>query len=314
MKSTTTKNLLAILLIVSAAALLVVGILAFFSDRADATAQGKAGNVQLNVSDTVTATDLDNINPGDHDWGLAQYLGYTGWDDAGAVSIADGSTHEISLVVENAGNKSVKIRHAIDLKVELDADLVGSDYSLLSKDFMFFLTEEEDRSETGAAELAKKYYLFQGAEGKTLIALYFEAGDPITTAGYYAVDGNDSPVTPVTVIDEAVTPFIGIRYVVFDADPDAGYILKGTGNDAEAEASDGADGPGTYTYYLGLKAGADNRYQGAEINIEWSVEAIQHRNTDATKAWVLISSATASGKVPARNEDASGNLFIPPTP
>jgi hypothetical protein len=304
MENTAKKNLLAGLLLIMSVALLVTGIFAFFSDRGDAETSGTAGTVRITVPDDApTTVGLDNINPGDHDWELATYLGYTDWAAAGT-SIAEGSTHSISLGVVNAGNKSVKIRNTIDLAVEF----VDPDFEL-GDDFMFFLTAEEDRTATGAAELAKKYYLFG-----TDVTLYFATTDGVSTAGYYTVDTDDEPVTFVAAdLTTDLTPCTGIRYIVFDADPANGYILQGTGTNAEADASDGAapDANPGYTYYLGLKAGADNRYQGATVNITWSVEAIQHRNTDATNAWQTITSLSTTGKVPAYDEAADGTELNP---
>ena len=315
MKSTTKKNLLAALLIVASAALLVVGFFAYFSDRGDADTVATAGTVRIDVENETDPNDLNNINPGDHDWGLADYLG-AAWTD-----ITDGSLHPIALSVENVGNKSVKIRNSIDLIIDF-----AKDEFVLGDEFMFFLTETEDREEVGAKELEKKYFLFKepGATGKIFATLYFEvdASDGVTTAGYYAVDASDKPDSVNQFFEDDFTECIGIRYIVFDADPTKGYILQGVesspgAGDAEDDPSDGlaADANEGYTYYLGLKAGADNSYQSATVNINWSVEAIQHRNTDSTVAWTKISSTTLSGKVPAWNEDAAGSVLVPaPTP
>ena len=306
MKSTTKKNLLAGLLIVASVVLLVVGVFSFFSDRGDANAVATAGTVKITVENKTDPDDLKNINPGDHDWDLATYLGYTDWAVAGT-SITDGSLHPIALSVENTGNKSVKIRNSIDLLIDFDDD----DY-VIGDEFMFFLATEADRTATGAAELEKKYYLFKDGSD-TLVTLLFTTGVS-DGSGYYVVNANDEPVDTTDCIAADLSTCIGIRYIVFDADPANGYILQGVGANAEAEPSDGieADANPGYTYYLGLKAGADNRYQGATIDITWSVEAIQHRNTDSTNAWTKVGGATASGKVPAWNEDATGNELITP--
>ena len=306
MKSTTKKNLLAVLLIVASAALLVVGFFAYFSDRDDAETVATAGTVRIDVVDETDADDLNNINPGDHDWNLAAYLGAS-WDD-----ITDGSLHPIALSVENAGNKSVKIRNSIDLIYQF----TDPAYTL-GEEFPFFLTETEDREAVTAAELAKKYFLFDDPDdpGKILSTLYFAPGSSdVTTAGYYVVDARDEPDSASTFFEDDFTECIGIRYIVFDADPAKGYILQGVGTGAENETTDGITGDTGYTYYLGLRAEADNRYQGATVNITWSVEAIQHRNTDSVEAWTKIASATMSGKVPAWNEDASGNALVTPDP
>ena len=300
----TKKNLLAALLLVSAVALMLTGFLAFFTDREDTTVTGTAGIVEIEVEADFDLADFNNINPGDHDWELAEYLGYADWAGAGT-SITDGTLHPISLTVTNIGNKSVKTRHSIDITV----DFLPTN-PVLEGDFMFFLTETEDRAATGAKELEKKYYLFEDAVGNTVLALYFDDTDVanllVDTAGYYVVDADDMPVDSSSYEDFNTCK--GIRYILFDDDPDSGYILKGLlgSPGAEREDTDGGDGPITYPYYLGLKAQADNLYQGATVTVVWSVEAIQHRNTDSTKAWTKITSATINGKVPTNTQYADG--------
>ena len=307
MTNTTKKSILASLLIITSVALLVTGIFSFFSDRGDVTATGVAGTVEINVawvkSDTAMKADLANINPGDHDWNLAEFLGFADWDATGADKIASGSVHPITISVENLGNKSVKVRNSIDLVVySSDGD------PLYDNEFMFFLTETANRIES-TGELGKKYYLF-GIDP----TLYFDVGDEgVTVAGYYKVDQNDKPDNTYTPLQTSLITCNGIRYVIFDSALDSGHILQGTGAGAEAETSDGiaADQNPGYTYYLGLKAQADNKYQEANVEIVWSVEAIQHRNTDNVYAWQKITSLnTTSGKIPKAGEAADG-VIIP---
>ena len=309
MTSTMQKNILAVLLIIASIALLITGVFSFFSDRGTATAVGQVGTVEIDVDDGIVIDvdmPLSNINPGDHDFDLATYLGYDDWDDAGT-SITEGSKHYLSLHVANAGNKSVKIRNTIDLLVEF----ADPDYKFID-DVWVFLTTEENREADGAKELAKKYYLFEDGNGDIVPTLYFPVDGTVTTAGYYTVDALDSHLV---LVGTNISECVGVRYVVFDPDEDGSYVLQGVGG-AEAENIPSIDGTVTekdFEYYLGLRAEADNRYQGATININWSVEAIQNRNTDATNAWTKIASATisgtAAGKVPNRTEGADGNII-----
>jgi len=305
MTNTTKKSILASLLIITSVALLVTGIFSFFSDRAEATATGVAGTVNISVTNNTIPANLANINPGDHDWNLAKFLGFSDWDAVGAASIAPGSTHPISIGVENQGNKSVKVRNSIDLIVySSDGD------PLYDNEFMFFLTSTGDRTESNVEELGKKYYLFG-----IVPTLYFSVGEEgVTVAGYYKVDQYDKPDSTDTPLQTSLITCNGIRYIIFDSSLSSGHILKGTGVGAEADASDGVDAdqnPG-YTYYLGLKAQADNKYQEANVEIVWSVEAIQHRNTDSVYAWQKITSLnTTTGKVPAINEKSDGSIITP---
>ena len=306
MRSLTKKNLLAVLLLISAIALILTGFLAFFTDRAETTANGVAGTVAINVDDGVTDADLANINPGDHDWELATYLGYANWDAAGT-AITAGTEHELKLEVTNAGNKSVKVRNVIDLIV----DFAENNVTLENTDFLFFLTTAGDRiaedADTAELSLDDAFYLF-GAAPKYNVTVFSATGDE--DEGYYAVDADGEAITDDEDDDyffaEDLSTCVGIRYIVFDA---ATHILQGVGTGAEAEETDGVVSQLTYTYYLGLKASADNRYQGATVDVNWTVEAIQHRNTDSANAWTKITSATTSGRVPARIEDATGSVI-----
>jgi len=310
MTSTMQKNILAVLLIIASVALLITGVFSFFSDRGDADATGTVGTVQIEIPATgIAYTGLQNINPGDHDWNLAKSLGFSGWNDPklNANPITEGSTHSMSLEVKNVGNKSVKVRNTIDLVVSFAND----DIVQPGDDYMFFLTSFPIRSADGATELAKKYFLFT-VDGKTVQALYLKASDAVVSAdGYYIVDASDAPIVTSAPDYANLTTCTGIRYIVFDADPAKGHILKGVGDDAEDEATDGVAGTQDYKYYVGLKAQADNRYQGATLDIMWSVEAIQHRNTDSTLAWTKIAEGMATAKVPARDEKADGNPITP---
>ena len=314
MKSTTKKNLLAVLLMAASVALLVMGIFAFFSDRGDADVRGIAGTVNVEVGDiNGDGSDLININPGDHDWRLAEYLGYADWADAGT-SITAGSEHEIALEIANQGNKSVKIRNTIDLIVDLAFDNVT-----VGEDFMFFLTAEGDRTATGAAELAEKYYLLDldgpGSAPYTVVK-FFAVGGDFTAEGYYEVDASGVAVDPTAgPVATTLATCVGVRYIVFDPNPANGYILKGVGTAAEAPeedpAIDGTISTKDFTYYLGLRADADNRYQGAELQIDWHVEAVQHRNTDSANVWAKVAEKHAQVLVPAHDEDAEGTKLVP---
>ena len=299
MKRTTKKNLLATLLVITAVALLLTGIFAFFSDRATVETTGTAGIVDVDAVFEENLADLANINPGDHDWDLATYLGYADWTAAGT-NITPGTEHPIELTVTNLGNKSVKVRHVIDLTV---------DAAFHDDDFMFFLTSFADRTDADAGELVEKYFLF--GEDVTQWGTTVDDGD-----GYYTLDENGDPdnLRAATLVD-----CTGVRYIVFDTDLASGHILMGVGNppsdptDAPEQdpAIDGALSENVFTYYLGLKAAADNRYQDAEVTITWTVEAIQHRNTDAVNAWTKISSATTTGHVPAQGEYYDGSTITP---
>ena len=294
MKATTKKNLLGISLIVTATALLITGIFAIFSDSATADTNGKVGTVDIGVDFEINGDVLANINPGDHDYELAEYLGTPDdWDD-----ITDGTPHPLGLTITNDGNKSVKVRNVIDLIVTLaDPDLPKKD------EFLFFLTTEVDREadEAETAELVPDYYLFSDGGTGLHATKWFTTTDGVTTDGYYTVDADGDPVTIVATNLESC---IGARYLSTIT------ILSGIGEGAEIDGGTLTDID--YEYYLGLKAQADNRYQGAEIDITCIVEAIQHRNT-SDDSWTIISSATGTGKVPAKDEAADGTVLTTTT-
>ena len=284
------KNLLAVLLIVSSIILILAGTLASFSEKANADIVGQAGTVKISAdfSNFINAA-IANINPGDHDSNLKQYLGAPTWSD-----IHPGIEHKLEAEISNLGNKSVKVRDVIDILV------TPVDPGKLNKnEFMLFLTTATDRTAADAESkvLTPKYFLFSNGSGEYDVAEH--TGD-----GYYTLK-NDG--TPDTKIATDITDCIGVRFVLFNPEIGGGCILQGIGNNAENVASvDGIAGPVKRTYYLGLKATADNNYQGAKITVDWVVEAMQNRNTDDATDWTKISSATATGYVPANNEDASG--------
>ena len=299
MQATTKKNLLGILLILAAVTLLITGIFAFFSDSDDATAEGKAGTVDIEVEFDIESDVLANINPGDHDHNLATYL------DADWSDITDGSEHPLGLTITNVGNKSVKVKNVIDLIVTLD------DPDLTEDKFLFFLTSESDREETDAStkELAPDYYLFKNnpvdPDAPIIVTKWFDdtSAEVDDGEGYYAVDDKYEVIDSDNVSYQTLnSEFIGVRYI-------STSVMQGIGTGAENDSSiDGEAGPLVYAYYLGLKAEADNRYQGAEIEITCIVEAIQNRNT-SDDAWTKISSATSTGKVPAKGEAADGTAL-----
>lgn len=105
---------------ISLAAISVVagGAFAFFTDEAEGATTGKAGNVEIEMSD-VALSNPDNINPGDGDETLPE--------DA-----RKGTEHLLTFGVDNAGNKSIMTRNVVTLSLEDGQDI--SVYSLRTAD------------------------------------------------------------------------------------------------------------------------------------------------------------------------------------
>lgn len=84
-----------------------------------------------------------------------------------------------------------------------------------------------------------------------------------------------------------------IKYVVLSD------VLNGAGTDAETE-TDGKDAKQSYKYLLKMDKGAKNEYQGADLNIDLVVDAIQFRNT-TDEDWKTVATETINGTMTGVN-------------
>ena len=105
---------------ISLAAISVVagGAFAFFTDEAEGATTGKAGNVEITMSE-VALSNPDNINPGDGDETLPE-------------GARPGTEHLLTFGVDNAGNKSIMTRNVVTLSLEDGKDI--SVFSLRTAD------------------------------------------------------------------------------------------------------------------------------------------------------------------------------------
>lgn len=82
---------------------------------------------------------------------------------------------------------------------------------------------------------------------------------------------------------------VAIKYVVLSD------VINGTGDNAEVE-TDGKDAKQSYKYLLKMDKDAKNEYQGADLNIDLIVDAIQFRNT-TEEDWTNVSKETIKGSM-----------------
>ena len=280
------KLLTAILVSVLAVAILVAASLALFTDSDTTGTSGQVGTVDIALTggDSITSyyqgveQDYTNINPGDG-------------DDNGDPDDPDdppnpGTDHFIEYEVEYLGNKSADMRQSIIFSAKkANGDIIPMD----ATDPIFGLSVE-DADDPGV-----------WVDISTLSNVEVE----------YIIDNNG---TEDVTTDDII---IGIKYVISDPTVYNGNGVEADGVEKEVDGfgneTDGYEK--SYKYKLIMYRDSDNKYQGATVSIDIIVEAKQHRNT--TKAdWDLIakktittSIGTTENIVPAREEDANGDVF-----
>lgn len=125
---------------VAAVAAVAAGAFAFFSDTAEGTTSGTAGQVDVEISNDMELSNSDNINPGDNDPDKPE-------------DSRPGTPHDLTFAIANSGNKSIMTRNIITLSVKDAAGAVDMDpsvYRLLS--------------DAAGTELVAKYYSADGVD------------------------------------------------------------------------------------------------------------------------------------------------------
>lgn len=264
------KITLAIVASVLALAIITFGSLALFTDISSTFTGAKAGTITIDLSDP-ELTNNGNVNPGDNDEDIpSTYIPDP--DDPLYVEDENGNPtpvpvvttpHELIFSVSNTGTKSSRIRQTLILSVNSADEEIGAldatAFSLMAD---------------AGVELGSK--------------------DGLGTKTYILDDGSE-----VTEIEDG--DFVSaIKYTLT---PD---IFDGVGEAAEHESSatvqavKNEDGTETakkeYTYLLKMDKDTKNEYQGATIDIDIIVEALQYRNT-GSEDWQLMSTQSVSGIV-----------------
>lgn len=281
------KKIAAVVCATAAAGVAIVtGSLALFTDNAEKSTAGVAGNVDIFASD-LKLSNPDNINPGDNDPDLVDKYEpkpgdptYDKRDENGEVPVVT-TGHDLTFTLSNNGNKSIRTRQTFVLSVK------NGDKYLDARRVQLYEVDAAEKT-SAEKELAKgTTENFDGDNGKVYIA---EDGTE------YKDEASIPEGTLITSIRYRVTPDI------FD-----GVGLQAELEDASTVKSDGQTAASKdYLYKLALDMETPNEYQGANITIEATFEALQYRNTTHND-WKLVSTKTFNASVAGSNVEAVPN-------
>ena len=283
---------------VATAAALMVGSLAYFTDRVESQATTKAGTVGIREADTWTA----NLNDADGDRLLN--------------NLNPGDSRSLAFSVTNTGNKAVDVRHSIQLSVldstgapkkmsmRKDVATVAGDGSTPVEMLQFEIYKASDVVKTSEANGNKGYQLKQGAE-------------PLFTTDSTSLNGTTmmGAKRDASRIDEGIVTYYFADSILdgIGAEAETGYAkAEHTGVDTTLAATDAVIGNDTigdtvptatnnkvsYDYVLIFRDTTLNDFQGSSIHLDLEVEAKQHLNTNSSWEHVETISTTlnASGK------------------
>ena len=241
----------------SVAALTIIGMgaFAFFSDNAEDNVAGTVGTVDVSVSEggALDLSNKENINPGDEKNPYDP-------ENPGATT-----PHKLSFGVQNDGTKSIRTRNIIDIIVT-SADGDNLDPTI------FALSEKDDQN--------------VNHELSTLVDL------DVTKFTY--VNDNDQTVLRYIITGASLNGEAG---KLEDADIAADDVVR----DSVAVLDEDVVNAVMYDYYLsmegyladedGVVVDALDAYQGATVQINLEVQAMQYRNTtgnDVDGDWVTV--------------------------
>lgn len=269
------KAIAASLLGVASLGIVTAGVLALFTDYADADDEGVAGILDINIHD-FAMSNKDNINPGDNDpLAPTTYVPLSGdplYDPANPTAEVSIPTtdHVITYSISNDGNQSARVRRSFYISCETPSGQV-LDPSI------FYLFNGVH----GEGELADKYLIVKNDDG---------------TETEYLVGPADPVAHPAETVPEGAN-IIAVKYIenldIYDG------IGKGAQKENESTVKE-VDGKVSkdFLYHFGMAQASDNIYQGVNVKIEVIVEGLQFRNTTDAK-WEVTSrhivNATTSG-------------------
>lgn len=251
------KNKIIIGSSVAALAIIGMGAFAFFSDHAEDDTVGTVGTVDVIIpeSGALDLSNKENINPGDEK---------TPYDpeNPGATT-----PHKLSFGVQNDGTKSIRTRNIIDIIVT-SAEGDNLDPTV------FALSEKADEDPWANTELS-------------------ELTDLDVTKFTY-VNDDDQTVLRYIITGASLNGEAG---KLEDADITADDVAR----DSVAVLDEDAVNAVMYDYYLsmegyladedGVVVDALDAYQGATVQINLEVQAMQYRNTtgnDVDGDWVTV--------------------------
>lgn len=255
-----------------AAAILGIGAFALFTDNDNEDIKAKAGTVGVDIAN-INLTNSGNINPGDNDESVPEtYIPdpndplYKDEDKDGKGDPVSINTtpHDLTFNVSNTGNKSIRTRQTLIVTCK------DTEKNILDPSHLSLLIEKGVEIGNNK-EIEKKLYVLENGEEVSEL----KKDDKVTAIKYQIISDT------------------------FD----------GVGNAAELETDTTVKNEKnvavkTYTYLLKMDTATPNKYQGAKINIDVVIEAIQYRNT-AQSDWQIMSTQSISGVLTGLNSKKS---------
>lgn len=252
-----------------AAAVLGIGAFALFTDNDNDNIKAKAGTVGVDLAN-INLTNSGNINPGDNDETVpSTYIPdpddplYKDEDKDGKGDPVPivSTPHDLTFNVSNTGNKSIRTRQTIIVTCK------DTKENVLDPSYLSLLVEKG--VEIGSnKEIEKKSYILDNGNEVTEI----KKDDKITAIKYQIISDTFDGVGKAAELEEETT-------------------VK---NEKDVAVT-------SYTYLLKMDSATPNQYQGAKINIDIVIEAIQYRNT-ANSDWQVMSTQSISGVLTGLNK------------
>lgn len=240
-------------------ALIGMGAFAFFSDNSEQEVSGTIGTVKVEGGG-LSLSNSTNINPGDEfPDGPADPNDPGKNNPYDPENPGDTTPHMLSFTVANTGTKSIRTRNIIDIMVTSPdgKSLDPTAFALYEKD-----ANGNNLDLSKLSDLAVNKFTFNLTEKDA--------------------DGNDVPVLDATGKNVVV-----LRYIIEGAslNGETGLLedkdITQDMVDRDSVVSTDDVKSVTYDYYLGLSSVALDEYQGASVQINLEVQAMQYRNTTA---------------------------------
>ena len=273
----------------SASAVLTLGAsLAYFTDRADTTATGRAGTVAIDLASNVDLLSED-----------------------GKAILDPGDMNDASFTITNQGNKSIDVRETIVLSA---LDKNGSPLALTEvngqAEYELYLASDVEADangsyapKAGAVPLAVR--TADLSNGKITYAIPQYTLNGSSTGGRSAGVGFEKPAQNVGESDADYEARVAAAKAAYIAD----HVEDDTGRELESGVSSITH---TSPFVLLFRGSSSNAFQGSSVTLDIRAEALQHRNT-GNGTWETVRTETISiggtntSVVPVETAISSGN-------
>lgn len=252
---------------VATAAALMVGSLAFFTDRVSLTGNTAAGKLAIGIT---SATIDENGN-------FSKQLENTQFSNV--QNLNPGDYREISYTINNLQNKAVRVNDLLTVTVTPDpAMMVDGDSTN---------TVQKMAESLKSGEKVQGFiHLVEGTQGSTKQIVTDTAGTE------HAVDFSNGELALVDSYVTADNKSIVLVYQGSEVD------LSGKGDNSEVLANEQGtwfnetltDAPRSYTLYF--ESTANNTWQGATVKVDAQIDAIQRANSATNDATVTVGTGT----------------------